>query len=274
MNYLLAKKKRTDNTFFHILSQENNIYELPDLDSPQNYEVDCILEDEEWFGIPNFTETEFSTIELLEQEFNSAEHHQITREDYINVKYFCAYQDENDFCFQRFTYSNIIERKWYSIGDPVIKENEPIIIIKNIPDVIYRKSTNTLYFRNLVHAKNIFPKLEILYKEATDEETEAFLNSEFIALSNDFNKDKVKSLNRRRIAMAMDTLSRLNDDDKNYIHNYIREYCPNLEFSEENNQFNIGNEEHLKQVLFGIEQRYYTTEIGRERRLANSIMRL
>lgn len=272
MNYLLAKKKRTDNTFFHILSQENHIYELPNLDFPQNYGVDCILEDEEWFGIPNFTETEFSTIELLEQEFNSAEHHQITRRDYINVKYFCAYQDENDFCFQRFTYSNIIERKWYSIGDPVIKENEPIIIIKNIPDVIYRKSTNTLYFRNLVHAKNIFSKLEILYKEATDEETEAFLNSEFIALSNDFNKDKVKSLNRRRI--AMDTLSRLNDDDKNYIHNYIREYCPDLEFSEQNNQFSIGNEEHLKQLIFGIEQRYYTTHIGGERRLANSIMKL
>lgn len=274
MNYLLAKKKGTDNTFFHILSQENHIYELPNLDFPQNYGVDCILEDEEWFGIPNFTETEFSTIELLEQEFNSAEHHQITSRDYINVKYFCAYQDENDFCFQRFTYGNIIERKWYSIGDPVIKENEPIIIIKNTPDVIYRKSTNTLYFRNLVHAKNIFPKLEILYKEATDEETEAFLNSEFIALSNDFNKDKVKSLNRRRIAMVMDTLSRLNDDDKNYIHNYIREYCPDLEFSEENNQFNIGNEKHLKQLLFGIEQRYYTTQIGGERRLANSIIRL
>ena len=33
----------------------------------------------------------------------------------------------------------------------------------------------------------------------------------------------------------------------------------------------IGSEENLKQLMYGIEQRYYTTPIGNEKRLANSI---
>lgn len=274
MNYLLAKKKRTDNTFFHILSQENNIYELPNLDFPKNYGVDYKLEDEEWFGISNFTNTNFCTIDLLKQEFNSAEYHQIKNNEYNKVKYFCTYQDGNDYCFQRFKYSNVVNKKWFSLGEPTIKVNEPIIIIKDIPDVIYRKSTNTLYFRNLIDAKDIFPELGELYKEATDEETEIFLNSGFINLTNEFNKSKVNSSNRKRIAMAVETLSRLNDDNKNYIHNYIRKYCPNLKFSEEKKYFDIGNEEELKMLLFGIDERYYTTNVGEEKRLANSILRL
>ncbi len=35
--------------------------------------------------------------------------------------------------------------------------------------------------------------------------------------------------------------------------------------------FNIGSEENLKQLMYRIEQRYYTTPIGNEKRLANSI---
>lgn len=275
MNYLLAKKKRAENTFFQILSQQEQIYEFNNLDNPINYEPNYILDDEEWFCIRNFNITEYSTIKLLKEDFNSVEHHQIRNNEYKNVKYFCAYQDNDNFCFQRFTYSNIIEQRWFSIsGEPRIKANQPIIILNNIPDAIYRKSTDILYFRKLTDAKNIFPNMINLYKEATDSETESFLNNNFILLSNGFSKEKVNTSNRKRIALAMETLSNLSDDDKHRIHDYIRIYCPELDFSEENKQFSIGNEEELKKLLFGIEQRYYTTNIGGEKRLANSIMKL
>lgn len=274
MNYLLAKKKNTSNTFYRILSQENKIYELTNLDSIRTYDVDYKLEDEEWFCISNFTNTDFCDIKLLKQDFNSAEYHNIKNDEYNKVKYFCAYQDNDDYCFQRFKYSNIVNKKWFSLGDPKIKVNEPIIIIKEVPDVIYRKSTNTLYFRNLIDAKNIFSKLEELYKEATEEETENFLNNNFINLTNEFDKSKVNSSNRKRIAMAMKTLLQFDDNEKKQIHSYIKEYCPNLKFSEEKEYFDIGNGEELKMLLFGIEERYYTTNVGGEKRLANSILRL
>lgn len=275
MNYIIAKKKRTNNTYFLVLSQQPRIYDLPnDLLNIRNYDSNYKLEDDEWFGIENFSESHYC-IEFLKQDFNSAEHHQIGNNQYNLVKYFCAYQDDDDYCFQKFVYSNIISKKWISLsGEPTIKINEPILILKTIPDAVYRKSTDTLYFKNLSDIKSIFPEIIELYKEATDEETENFLNSEFISLANGFDKTKVNTANRKRISMAIETLDNLEEEHKVQIHNYIRDYCPELEFSEEHNTFSVENEEHLKNLIFGIEQRFYTTIVGNERRLANSIMRL
>ncbi|MCD8438332.1 hypothetical protein LNI95_11720 [Tenacibaculum dicentrarchi] len=275
MNYLIAKKKRTNNTYYLVLSQEELIYEIPnDLLNIKKYDTNYTLEDDEWFGIENFNETDFC-ISLLKQDFNSAELHQISNSEYKNVKFFCSYQNEDDYCFQRFVHSNIISKKWISLnGEPSIKVNEPILILKSVPDAVYRKSTNTLYFKNLSHIKSIFPEIIELYKEATDEETESFLNSNFINLNEGFDKNRVNSANRKRISMAIETLKKLKDEHKIQIHSYIKDYCPELDFSEENNTFSVGSEEHLKNLIFGIEQRFYTTIIGSERRLANSISKL
>lgn len=275
MNYLIAKKKRTNNTYYLVLSQEDRIYELPnDLLNIKAYDTNYKLEDDEWFGIQDFSNSNYS-IPFLTQDFNSAEHHQIINNQYNTVKFFCSYQDEDDYCFQKFIFSNIILRKWISLsGEPEIKVNEPILILRSIPEAVYRKSTNTLYFKNLSDIKSIFPEIIELYKEATDEETESFLNSEFINLNDGFDKTNVNTANRKRISMAIETLAKLEEEHKVQIHNYIKDYCPELEFSEEDNTFSIGNEEHLKNLIFGIEQRFYTTIVGNERRLANSISKL
>ncbi|MGH1517751.1 hypothetical protein [Chryseobacterium sp. JK1] len=275
MNYLIAKKKRTNNTFFLVLSQEDKIYELPiDLQNIKNYDTNYKLEDDEWFGVTNFSETNYC-IPLLIEDFNSAEHHQIGRNQYNLVKFFCSFQDNDDYCFQRFTLGNIINKKWISLsGEPEIKINQPILIIKSIPDAIYKKSTDTLYFKNLSDVKSIFPEIIELYREATDEETETFLNSDFITLNGGFDKSKVNTANRKRVAMVVETLANLEGEDKIQIHNYIRKYCPDLEFSEERGKFTISNEDNLKNLIFGIEQRFYTTLVGNERRLANSISKL
>ena len=228
----------------------------------------------EWFGIENFSNSNYC-IPLLTQNFNAAEHHQIGNNQYNNVKFFCSYQDEDYYCFQKFIYSNVISKRWISLnGEPIIKVNEPILILNSKPDAIYRKSIDTLYFKNLSDTKSIFPEIINLYKEATDEETEDFLNNDFITLLGGFNKTNVNTANRKRIAMAMATLEKLEGEDKLQIHEYIKDYCPELEFSEENNSFSIGTEEHLKYLIFGIDQRFYTTIVGSERRLANSISKL
>ena len=275
MNYLIAKKKKTKNTYYLVLSQEDRIYEIPnDLLNIKAYETNYKLEDDEWFGIENFSNTNYS-IPLLTQDFNSAEHHQIGNNQYNTVKFFCTFQDDDEYCFQKFINSNIISKKWISLsGEPKIKVNEPILILKTIPDAIYKKSTDTLYFKNLSDVKSIFPEVIELYKEATDEETENFLNSEFINLNDGFDKTKVNSANRKRISMAIETLANLEEEHKAQIHSYIKDYCPELKFSDEHNTFNIGTEEHLKNLIFGIEQRFYTTIVGNERRLANSVSKL
>ena len=74
--------------------------------------------------------------------------------------------------------------------------------------------------------------------------------------------------------MAMATLAIFSQAQKQTIFNYIKEYCEDLNFDETDKNFTISNDEDLKKLLYGIEQRYYTTLLGGEKRLANSITTL
>ena len=74
--------------------------------------------------------------------------------------------------------------------------------------------------------------------------------------------------------MAMNTFNNYTVEQRNLIYNYVKDYCGDLTFSDAAQNFEIGSEENLKQLLYGIEQRYYTTLIGEEKRLANSISAL
>ena len=56
---------------------------------------------------------------------------------------------------------------------------------------------------------------------------------------------------------------------------YIESYCEvKLTYDKENKKFEVATDDDLKLLLYGIEQRFYTTPIGQEKRLANSVMRL
>jgi len=56
------------------------------------------------------------------------------------------------------------------------------------------------------------------------------------------------------------------------IFQYIQSYCEDVPV--DGDTFLVRTEEHLKKILYGIEQRYYTTPLGNEKRLANSILKL
>jgi len=144
------------------------------------------------------------------------------------------------------------------------------IVINTIPDAIYNKNTDVLYFKRLESITSIFRGIDQLYKEATEEETTQFLANDFIQLKQDYNASKVKTANRKRIALVQKTLESLDADSKRNIFTYIGEYCPELKVSE--TSFEVGDEEELKMLLYGIEQRFYTTIVGGEKRIANSVV--
>lgn len=109
-------------------------------------------------------------------------------------------------------------------------------------NAIYVKQDDTLYFQRLSKLTKIFKGIEELYREATDEETIEFLNSSFINLTNGYSTSKVKTANRKRITMALETLSKFNTKEKKQIFKYISEYCNNLEVDENKRTFSIGSE--------------------------------
>lgn len=269
MNHLLAKTKGKNGNFFKVISNRQIFDMSDDLNNAVEYNSDYKLEDDEWFAVTEFSEKEYC-IDFLTTRFISTDYNQLARAEYTNVEYLVAYQT-GVYCFQKLSSSQIIRKKYFSISDQPDLVDSPIIVINQVPDAIYVRDDDTLYFKRLPTITTIFKGIYELYKEATQEETEEFLQNDFINLDEDFTADNVKKANRKRIAMAQETLKKFKPKEKKQIFSYIREYCADLEFDENDENFSISNEEDLKKLLYGIEQRYYTTRIGNEKRLANSI---
>jgi len=273
MNYLVVKKKGIQGEFLKVISSDNDIYQLPqNLHNGVPYNASYKIEEDEWFTIDNFSEKEFY-IDFLSRDFLSTDFNQISQLDYKKLEYLCSIQ-ENFYLFQKIYETNIIRKKFLSFSaTPVLVEREePILILNTIPDAIYDNASDLLYFRKISTLTSIFRGIEILYKEATQAETEQFLRSSFIRLEEGYNADKVKTANRKRIALAMDTLQTFSPQARQSIFTYIKEYCDELDYDVLQNSFKIQSEEDLKKLLYGIEQRYYTTILGNEKRLANSVM--
>lgn len=272
MNYLVAGTKGREKEIYKILS--GKVFDMPeDLDNPKEYNSDYKLEDDEWFHIPKFS-NEAYCLEFLKREFISTDYNQIGNIDIKQLLFLSAYQD-GIYYFQKITPSTIVEKKWFKIGEPIIENQSPIIIIKEVPDAIYVKKEDTLYFKSISSLTTIFKGIIELYKEATQQETEEFLKSDYIKLDEDYNADKVKTANRKRIALAIDTFKGFSIKEKKAIYSYIKEYCnERLSYDEKESKFQVTSEEDLKYLLWGIEQRYYTTPVGKEKRVANSVSKV
>lgn len=276
MNHLLAEIKERGRGVktFKVFSDEE-VYSLPtDLINPKLYNSDYKLEDDEWFHIPDFTSSPYC-LELLKNDFISADYNQATAGQLKKIKYLCSYQIHDGgeyYFFQKILPSRVIEKKWFKLSNtPTLEKDSSILVLNTIADAIYKKSENVLYFKNLATIAVIFKGISELYKEATQEETEEFLNKSFIAADEEFNADKVGKANRKRIALAMETLNNFSPVEMLQLNDYVKEYCANLTFNEDESNFVVKNETDLKDLLWGIEQRYYTTPIGEEKRVANSV---
>lgn len=70
-------------------------------------------------------------------------------------------------------------------------------------------------------------------------------------------------VNRKRIGLAMKTLESMSADDKTNMLEYIDGYCEQkLKFDQQNQKFEISTDEDLKLLVYGNEQRFYTTPMG------------
>lgn len=273
MNHLLAKTKGRKGNFYTVLSDKVFFNYPDDLINSIQYNVDYKLEDDEWFSISDFSGKDYC-FKFLTMPFISTEYDQINFNDYSKIDFLVAHQSGAYF-FQKLSSSQVIERKFFTISqNPEFIDNKKIIVLDYFPDAIYVKETDVLYFKRLTAITTIFKGIDELYKEATQEETKDFLNNDFIQLENEYSAEKVKKANRKRIAMAMDTLQTFTSRQKQTIFKYIKEYCADLAFDKDNQTFSISSEEDLKKLLYGIEQRYYTTKLGNEKRLANSVITL
>lgn len=274
MNTIYVKLRMRENTnkYRKMLSTDEDVYlELDELvGCTYNYSAGATLEAGEWFEVANASQQPYAT-DIITQDFETADFDSLSRSEFSSIDYLFVKKGQVIF-FQNVSKSKLASKKRIGcFGEDYKYDSESEeIVINDYPDAVYSVENDTLYFRKIEPLVKIFKGIVDLYREATDDETEQFLQNDFIELKDDYSKEGVKTANRKRIALAVKTLSKLTPEEQENIFSYIGEYCPTLKT--ENNSFEVGNEDELKMVLYGIEQRFYTTPVGGEKRIANSVI--
>lgn len=273
MDQVFAKVKRLiKKPFFKILSNYT-LYENVKvaLSSCVPYSAGHNLDEDSWFKVEKFSQQPFC-MDFLKKDFDSKDYDELKKEQFLDIAYLLSIQG-SDFYFQKVTPSLFIKKKILGFGEAAeIEESNNRMIINEQPDAIYFRAADTLVFRNLAAISGIFKGIDDLYREATQKETETFLQIQFISLKDDYGASKVSKPNRKRIALALDSLEKMSDQDKINILAYIGDYSDTkLKFDKATQKFEISSDEELKILLYGVEQRFYTTLFGQERRLANSV---
>lgn len=249
-------------------------------DSSVPYQRTAILDGEQMFYIEKFN-SDYG-IDATKKILKSEALDPLGKEEVPQIDYLIIYRTDTPYVFfQNITPARLIAKKRLTFAGKrfVFREETEEITIQDRPDAIYDMSTDTLYFYKLESITGIFKKIISIYKQETQTQTEQFLSNDFIALKEGFSAQNVNTTNRKLIVLATDTLKELQQEETRQqkkllvkIPRYIHKYCPDLKY--QNGQFEIGSERELKTLLYGIEQRFYRTEITRKSRIANSVMSL
>lgn len=277
MDYICTKlTPKGRNDYRKILSSDKLVFPQFDLTSISvtPYQPGTVLEEDALFSVANAKSQAFA-VDLMQKAYKTQDFDAIKRPELHQIDYLFVLRENSPFIFfQNNSRTKLVAKKRiYFMGESfVYRDDWEEITIRDTPDAVYDRTTDTLYFQKLESVTGIFAGIDQLYKEATQEETEAFLSEDFISLKDGFSAEKVKTANRKRIALATETLKKLNQDQRKQMSDYIGEYCPDLKTAD--SKFEIGSEQNLKMLLYGIEQRFYTTLIGDEKRLANSVISL
>ena len=273
MNWVLANVKIEKKEFYRImLGADISIYDSLDtmLADTEQYNPATILNEGQWYRLDSFSSLSYMLDEFrIEKE--TVDYDRITGKEFEQIQYICIKQDQY-LCFQMIYKARKLKNKifLFSGDQSEYRDASPMIIIEECPDAIYDYRKDTLYFKNISRISRIFLGIGDLYREATQEEVQQFLSSECIELGKDFNTTKVGLLNRKRIAIAVDTLNSMDEKDRATVFDYIDEYCPGMR--NEKGKFSIASDNDLKLFLYGVDQRFYTTIVGNEKRIANSVI--
>lgn len=268
------KCKRNELGYRKLISVDDNVYEniTSLVQESILYNPNTLLESKnQWYKLTEFSHNEFLNSNLNSIIESSASYSMLKHEEWGLLVYLLVIND--NFIYIQGIGKNISvkKKKLFKISDGFQYDAQrEEIIIKDIPDAIYDIGADTLYFQKLLSLTKIFPGIDSLYKEATDQEIKTFLKQSFIILKNGFSYSEVKTLNRKRIALLQGMMVDLSIEGKMRIISYIGEYCSSLKRVED--AFEIGTEKDLKLLLYGLQERFYTTPIGDEKRIANSII--
>lgn len=221
MNLIFAKLRLRGNVnkYRKMLSTDEGVY--PDftdmVTAVTPYSSGALPEPGEWFRLSNISQADYA-LNILNADFNTLDFDSLSRTEFLQIDFLFVVRD-NTLLFQNVTRAKLASKKHiWDFGEGYQFRSEcNEIVINNLPDAIYCRENDSLYFRRLESITSIFKGIDQIYREATDEETSQFLQSNFIQLGEAYTTENVKTANRKKIALASKTISALAPQDRENI---------------------------------------------------------
>lgn len=276
MDQVFVKVKRLRKNPYKKLLSNTALYEPLDLQaiSQVTYSHDHNLDEDAWFKVDNFSEKSFF-LDILGDEIDAKDYNGATKVDFKNISFILGLQNR-DIYFQKVTPATFVRKKLIQFGEvAVVEDCCDRLVVKAQPDAIYLKDIDVLIFRELSTISSIFRGIDELYKEATEDEVKNFLANDFIEVKGAYDFSVVSKPNRKRIALVNDTMATMPEEQRRGLISYIKDYCKEqVQLTADGRKFELSSDTELKLVLYGIEERFYTTKHSKEKRLANSVQPL
>lgn len=234
------------------------------------YSPEAHLESGEWFKIEGVKGNGINN-EIITS-FKPSNYNNIKREEFEHIDHMVIVQDDN-YYFEKISKRHLISAPTVVFGaKPTIKETNKMLILDGRFDAIYNALSDTLYFKNFGTLTSLFTGVTEYYKEATDEVVKKFLEDDSLEIDKDFNEGKVSKPNRKRIGLLVDRMDSFDTGEKQIISEYILKYVGNIKTNASKDKLIINNDEDLKHVLMGFLERYFTTIVTNEAKLATGVM--
>ena len=267
----MAKLKEDEHWYKLKDNVENVDYESISLSDSIAYDPNN-TDREQWFRIDDFEHKE-GFLSILNADFDVAELDSLTNDQFVGKTIdFIAYYKDHKYYIQKFTKGNYMRKKWFSWNGDAVEYNEKddMVFINPIPNCIYDNESKCIYFKDISKAYSVFGGLKLDYKEATDNETIRMLQLDIVH-AEEFTFQDVGVSNRKRITSILDKYEKYEPAKKNTLKQYIRERVGNnLEYDDATGQFIVRNDNHLKLLLYGIQQRFYQPPLEEEVHVATA----
>lgn len=232
------------------------------------FSPDTIIEDHQFFEIENYRFAPFCP-DFLTRDIVQIELNQITSEEIPNLSYLVL--NQGDYCFfQTISSSHFLNQtSWFSLRNFEVSSGNSVIIVNSKPEIVVNIATNSLYFKKLPNTNKVFVGIDQLYRAATDDEVRTLLEDPLLQLANGMDSNRVSIPNRKRIAQVIEEFQIMTAQDRGSIIASLQEYTQ-LQF--ENGSVIINSDKDLKLFIYGLEERYYTSALRQQKRIANSII--
>lgn len=262
-------------TILRVLSPQEPLYS-PNIENQVPYSLTDLLEEDQWFYIEDFGKSDDSNFAEVGREKRDvkeifsllSEFCQFQSTDYARTKWLITKQGES-YYYQKLLKVQKIEHKTFlgvfEGSANITTVDNSIEIREKQPDVIYCASSDRLLFKSFSRAKDIYPELTDIYREATDEDVASFIESRSDIVCNPSFEIGIR--NRRDVTRLTQRMGLLTAVDQAKLSSYIVNHLGRAGLNiGKDGKIHISTATEFKAYLDLLDERFITSDIYSEDR--------